>query len=99
MYFKLWNQGYVKINSVISKEEASTIKRNFENNLSNLRPQSKRWTEFSQFEYMVPPFGDENAIVWSNIGARNKNIDKILNKIFTNKVLNQLFNTNTRKKF
>ena len=36
LYFKLWNQGYVKINSVISKEEASTIKRNFENNLSNL---------------------------------------------------------------
>ena len=86
----LWTNGYVKIGNVITPNEAQLIKKRFDKVLSNPVSSKHRWTKYSAFEYFLPPFGDETSVMWSNIAGRDKDVDKILNKIFIHKVIKYL---------
>lgn len=84
---EMWEVGYSRVGSILNSEEAGLLKNTFGSMMGDCRPWSERWTEFGATQYLLPPFGDRDQIMFSNIAGRDKKADLLLEKIMTDRLV------------
>jgi putative 2OG-Fe(II) oxygenase len=86
---EMWDLGYSKIGKVLSVEEVDCLKNLLDPMMKGCRPWADRWTSFDSSQYFLPPFGDNDQIMLSNIAGRDSRLDLILENIMTNKYVKE----------
>ncbi len=86
---EMWEYGYTKVGSILTAEEAGLLKNIFGRMMNEYRPWSERWTNFGASEYFLPPFGDADQVMLSNIAGRDCRGDSLLEKIMTHKYVKE----------
>ena len=86
---EMWDVGYAKIGCILNFEEARSLRELINPMMKECRPWTDRWTKFDSNEYFLPPFGDNDQIMLSNIAARDARLDELLEKILTNETLKE----------
>jgi putative 2OG-Fe(II) oxygenase len=82
---EMWEVGYSKVGRVLNQEEVGYLIDIFGNMMKDYRPWSERWTKYGATQYFLPPFGDADQVMFSNIAGRDSGADLLLEKIMTDK--------------
>lgn len=90
---KLWNDGFVNVGNLISRNDLKTIKKKINNLLQNPEPLENRFVKYKESEYLIPAFGDQDADFLTNLIGRDKEIDIILSNFFKIKLIKNLLKT------
>ena len=90
---ELWNLGYSKVGSILSVEEVGYLQNLLDAMMREPQPWAVRWTNFDSSHYLLPPLGDDDQIMLSNIAGRDAGMDLLLEKIMTNKHVMESLNT------
>ena len=90
MIYKLWNDGFVNIGNILSRNDVKIIKKKINNLLKNPEPLENRFVKYKQSDYLIPAFGDKDADFLTNLIGRDKEIDIILSKFFKIKLIKNL---------
>jgi putative 2OG-Fe(II) oxygenase len=85
----MWEVGYSRVGRVLSPDEASLLKNILFGLMENYRPWSERWTNYGATQYFLPPFGDADQVMFSNIAGRDDRADLLLEKIMADRLVKE----------
>lgn len=89
---KLWSDGFVKINQVISATDLIAINQSVDYLLSKDLVDWNKKQSYPSDYYMLPPFANQDWTVLSNIAGRDSVLDMALENFFNNEAISQILN-------